>query len=204
MTAIVQHLLGIVTVVMVYLLGAVAFGRPTGLVAALGAATCGALLLNEHTVGSEAVFTPLLAGSILAVLLGIRTGKLPFFLAAGLILGCCALTRPIAPAILPLAVGAILVRPATRRSRVLTAGLVCLGFIVIRVPGSSAADLSTASRQRLAAWVSLYSPGYTATIQASTSTTMVRRTRTGECEDPRTGVRTRRNPPRMGGKFRPS
>jgi 4-amino-4-deoxy-L-arabinose transferase-like glycosyltransferase len=72
-TAIVQHALGLVTVVLVYLLGAVAFGRPTGLVAALGAATCRALLLTEHTVASEAVFTPLLVGSLLLVLLGIRT-----------------------------------------------------------------------------------------------------------------------------------
>ena len=37
-TAIVQHGLGLVTVILVYLLGAVAFGRPTGLVAALGEA----------------------------------------------------------------------------------------------------------------------------------------------------------------------
>jgi 4-amino-4-deoxy-L-arabinose transferase-like glycosyltransferase len=133
-TAVVQHVLGLVTVVLVYLLGAVAFGRPTGLVAALGAATCGALLLTEHTVASEAVFTPLLVGSLLLVVLGIRTERSSFFLAAGLALGCCALTRAIAPAMLPLALGAVIVRPGTWRSRGLAAGLLGLGFLMVTGP----------------------------------------------------------------------
>jgi 4-amino-4-deoxy-L-arabinose transferase-like glycosyltransferase len=133
-TAIVQHVLGLVNVVLVYLLGAVAFGRPTGLVAALGAATCGALLLTEHTVASEAVFTPLLVGSLLLVVLGLRTERSSFFLAAGLALGCCALTRAIAPAMLPLALGAVVVRPGSWRSRGLAAGLLGLGFLMVTGP----------------------------------------------------------------------
>jgi 4-amino-4-deoxy-L-arabinose transferase-like glycosyltransferase len=133
-TALFQHALGLVTVILVYLLGAAAFGRPTGLVAALGAATCGPLLLAEHTVNSEAVFTPLLVGSLLLVLLGVRTGRSWFFLAAGLALGGCALTRPIAPAMLPLVVGAVVVRPGSWRSRGLAAGLVGLGFLMMMGP----------------------------------------------------------------------
>ena len=78
-TVLVQHLLGLGSVVLVYLLGTIAFNRPTGLLAALGAALNGSLLMMEHSLNAEALFTPLLLSALLLFLLAIRSGRLALF-----------------------------------------------------------------------------------------------------------------------------
>jgi 4-amino-4-deoxy-L-arabinose transferase-like glycosyltransferase len=130
----VQHLLGLASVVLVYALGALAFGRPTGLLAALGVALNGALLLTEHSIASEALYTPLLLASLLLVLLGVRTGRWPLFLLAGLSLGLTALTRPVGQALLPLVLGALLLQRRAWRQRLATAGLLGFGFLLVVTP----------------------------------------------------------------------
>ena len=130
----VQHLLGLGSVVLVYLLGAVAFNRPTGLLAALGAAINGSLLLMEHSINAEALFVPLLLSALLVFLLAIRSGRLTLFVCAGLILGLGALTRPVAQAILPLLVAVAVFQPRAWRPRLAAVGLLCIGFLLVVTP----------------------------------------------------------------------
>jgi 4-amino-4-deoxy-L-arabinose transferase-like glycosyltransferase len=133
-TVLVQHLLGLGCVVLVYLLGAVTFNRPTGLLAALGVAINGSMLLMEHTINAEALFTPLLLSALLLFLLATRSGRLALFACAGLILGLSALTRPVAQAILPLFIAAAFFQPRAWWPRLAAVGLVCIGFLLIIMP----------------------------------------------------------------------
>jgi 4-amino-4-deoxy-L-arabinose transferase-like glycosyltransferase len=133
-TVAVQHLLGLATVVLVYFIGAVSFGRIAGLVAALGTAINGSLLLMEHTLLSESLFTPILAVSMLMVLLALRSRRTALFIIAGLALGLGALTRPAAQAILPLVLAVAVLQPRPWRARLLASGLVLVGFLVVAAP----------------------------------------------------------------------
>ena len=133
-TVLVQHLLGLGSVVLVYLLGAVAFNRPTGLLAALGTAINGSLLLMEHSINAEALFTPLLLATLVLFLLATRAHRGALYLGAGLLLGLSALTRPAAQAILPLLVAVTLCQAGAWRPRLLAGGFVGLGFLLIITP----------------------------------------------------------------------
>ena len=120
--ALIQHALGLVTVTLAYCLGALAFGRSIGLLAALGTAINGSLLGMEHFLVAEAIYTPLLLGSVLLLLLGLRSERTWLFVLAGLGLGLGALARPVAQAVLPLMLGAVVVQlratgPEAARSR---------------------------------------------------------------------------------------
>jgi hypothetical protein len=132
--ALVQHALGLATAAMIYLLGRLAFGRAIGLAAGLLTALNGALLVAEHLVLSEALMTPLLTAAVLLLFLAVRSGRAPLFLVGGLTLGLCALVRPAAPAIVPLAIGAVLVQPRPRYRRVLGSLLVAVGALLVAAP----------------------------------------------------------------------
>ena len=134
MVTLVQHALGLGTVVLAYCLGALAFGRIIGLVAALGTGVNGSLLLMEHTVASEGLYTPILIASLLLVLLALRSGRLQLFALAGLALGLGALARPITQAGLPLVLAAIVLQPRGWRPRLAAVGLLCLGYLLITGP----------------------------------------------------------------------
>jgi hypothetical protein len=129
-----QHLLGLASIVLVYLLGALAFGRPAGLLAALGTALNGGLLLIEHSIMSEALFAPLLPLALVAVLVALRQRRLPLFMLAGLALGAAALTRPTGQTVLPLALVALVLALPSWRRRLLAAGVLCLGFALVVSP----------------------------------------------------------------------
>ena len=158
--ALIQHALGLVTVTLAYFVGALAFGRSIGLLAALGTAINGSLLGMEHFLVAEAIYTPLLLASVLLLLLGLRSERTWLFVLAGLGLGLGALARPVAQAVLPLMLGVVVVQlratgPEAARSRsggggaaapcaptaghawrpwLLRAGLLCLGFLLITGP----------------------------------------------------------------------
>ena len=124
------------SILLVYALGALAFGRPTGLVAALGMALNGSLLLMERTVGAEALYAPLLLAAALALLLALRSGRLPLLLLAGLLLGLGALTRPVAQTMLPLGLALTLLAPAVGgwRGRLAAGALLTIGFLLVVAP----------------------------------------------------------------------
>lgn len=122
-----QHALGLLTIVLTYLLGRLAFGPLAAGIAALGLAVNGALLMTEHLVISEALFTPLLPASLVAVLTAHQRRRPALWLLAGLLLGLDAVCRPLGIAVLGVVLVALpaagLPRPALLRA----AGLLVLG-----------------------------------------------------------------------------
>jgi hypothetical protein len=130
----VQHLLGLLTVLLSYGLGALAFGRPTGLLAALVTAVNGSLLLMEHNVAAEALLAPLLLAGLLLLLGALRSGRLPLFLLAGLALGLGTLVRPVLQATIPLLLAATLLQPRPGRDRLAACGLLGLGLLLSSGP----------------------------------------------------------------------
>jgi 4-amino-4-deoxy-L-arabinose transferase-like glycosyltransferase len=99
-----QHLLGVGTAIFTYGIGRLAFGRAAGLLAGLlaglGAALSSPLLIYEHYLITESVFTFFLILSILLLVAGLRTERMAFMAAGGLALGLAALTRPVGQAVL--------------------------------------------------------------------------------------------------------
>ena len=133
----VQHLLGVVTVLVTFGLGRLVFGTATGAIAALLTALSGPNVVTEHYLMSEVLFTLLLCAGLLAYFAGLRTrsGRLMLALmaVAGTLLGLAALTRPIAQlvvALLAVAALALLPRWRTAVNGVL-ALLVLFGIIVL-------------------------------------------------------------------------
>jgi hypothetical protein len=143
----VQHILGIATALMTYLLGRYAFGGPAGraagFVAGLLVALNGALILSGQSIMTETLFTALFLAALLALVLAARTNRWVWALLAGLLLGLSALTRPVAQALVMLVPLAFLLasplvrRPWTRAQAwpivrgTLIAGL---GFGIVMVP----------------------------------------------------------------------
>src|SRR5688572_12459279 len=70
--ALVQHLLGVVTVAATYFLGRAMFGRAAGAVAGLAVALSAPLLIYEHYILAEPVFIPLLVLGLLLIVLALR------------------------------------------------------------------------------------------------------------------------------------
>ena len=126
----VQHVLGLATAALAYGIGRLCFGRVVGLLSGLVAAVSGALLIFEHYVLTESLFTFLLALAVFLVLLGLRRTARGWYVAGGLAIGLATLTRPHAQVLLlivPL-VAAIWYRRwrPTARATVLTLGAAAL------------------------------------------------------------------------------
>jgi hypothetical protein len=107
--AVVQHGLGVLTAALTFGLGRVAFGqlagRLAGLLAGLMVALSGPLLIYEHYLMSEALFTLTLTLGLLALVAALRRPSAPWLLAAGAAVALAALTRPIGQAVVPIALG---------------------------------------------------------------------------------------------------
>jgi 4-amino-4-deoxy-L-arabinose transferase-like glycosyltransferase len=129
----VQHLLGVVTALCAFSIGRLLFGRPAGLLAGLLTALSGPLLVMEHYLMSESLFGTLLAGALLAFLLGVGgRGNKGWFALVGVLLGLAALTRPIAQLVVILLVLALpFLLP--RRRAALVSGAVMLGCFGVTV-----------------------------------------------------------------------
>lgn len=91
----IQHLIGILTAGLTYLLGRLFFQRATALLGGLLVGLDGALLLFEHMPMPEVVWAFGLVVSSLTVVSGIRSGRLSLLAGAGLAIGLLALVRPI-------------------------------------------------------------------------------------------------------------
>ena len=102
-----QHLFGVATAGVTWLLGRLAIGRVAGLLGGLAVALSGPQVVYEHYLMTEALFTLLLVLGTLALTLGLRSGAGRHYLLAGGLFGLCALTRPVGqifPLLVPIAV----------------------------------------------------------------------------------------------------
>ena len=141
-----QHLLGVGTAVLAYVLGRLTFGRLVGLGAGMLTAISAPLVTYEHYLLTETLFG-FIATATLAVLVWAwrrESGRL--WLLGGLCVGLSTLVKPIGQVFLPLAVLAPIVaarpwRPGwsglscpTLRARVIAPVLVLLGYGLAVVP----------------------------------------------------------------------
>lgn len=92
--AAVQHLLGLGTVALTYGLGRLTFGRTAAVFGGLVAALSGGLLIYEHYVMTESVFTFLLALAVFLYVAGVRRDSTWWYVGSGLAIGLATLTRP--------------------------------------------------------------------------------------------------------------
>jgi 4-amino-4-deoxy-L-arabinose transferase-like glycosyltransferase len=131
--AFVQHLLGVVTIALTYWLGRLVFGRASGLAAGLLVALSSVLILHEHYILSEPLFTLLLLAACLVLVLALRRDRTGWYVGAGLALGLAVLARPVAQAAL-LAVPLALVAQHGWRGAWRPGLLVLLGAALLMVP----------------------------------------------------------------------
>ncbi len=137
--AVVQHGLGVVTAALTFGLGRVALGgvvgRPAGLLAGLMVALSGPLLVYEHYLMSEALFTLTLTLGLLVLTVALRRPSARWLLAAGAAIALAALTRPIGQAVVPIALvlPVLLALPAWRTG-LRRAALVATGIVLVLAP----------------------------------------------------------------------
>jgi 4-amino-4-deoxy-L-arabinose transferase-like glycosyltransferase len=129
-----QHLLGILTAVLVYILGALAFGRLAGLLAGLLTAVDGTLVVSEHYVMPEALLLALLLATFVLVVLGIRRQSRALFLAGGVALGAAVLCKPVAQALIPVLPAVVLLSFRSWRRTIVPAALLFAGVAIVTVP----------------------------------------------------------------------
>ena len=93
--ALVQHLLGVVTCLLVAMLGVRFWGAWTGLLAGLVVGLSGPLLVAEQYVMAETLFISLATATIAWLALAIERPRWWAMLAGGVLIGAAALTRPV-------------------------------------------------------------------------------------------------------------
>lgn len=127
-----QHLIGLLTVALTYLLGRALWGQAAGWLAGSLAAISGPLILTEHYIMSETLFGCLLTAGLLSATYGLQRRRLAWLAASGFLLGLAALCRPVAQLLVPLFVLLPLVTWGQRRQAI-GAGLAvvaCYGLVV--------------------------------------------------------------------------
>jgi 4-amino-4-deoxy-L-arabinose transferase-like glycosyltransferase len=95
-----QHILGLSTAALAFGLGLITFGRTAAVIGGLAAAISGELLLWEHYMMTESLFTFLVTLATFLFVLGVRSQKAAAFIGCGLAIGLAALTRPHAQVLL--------------------------------------------------------------------------------------------------------
>jgi hypothetical protein len=132
----IQAMLGLVTVTATYWLGRLAFGRVAGGIAALSVAMGGQLLIYEHYILAESIFSMLLTLGLLALVASVRCPARArrLAVAGGASLALASLFRPISEVVIPLLPVYFLlaVRPSRRAWLLTMLGVV--GFLAVMGP----------------------------------------------------------------------
>ena len=129
-----QHLVGLLTISLTYLLARLTFGPLAAGVAALAIAINGSMLTMEHLLISEALSTPLLLGELAALIGALRTGRTSLWLMAGILLGLGTLCRPLGIGVLLVVLVALPFCRIPRRQVLRGAGLLLLGAVICVAP----------------------------------------------------------------------
>ncbi|MFN8521719.1 MAG: glycosyltransferase family 39 protein [Chloroflexota bacterium] len=135
--AMAQHLGGVLSAAATCVLGRLCFGWSTGLAAGLLTAVSGPLLLSEHSIMTEAPFGTLLLLTLLTTLLTMKTGRVQWAIPAGVGLGLCILTRPVAQILLPLLPLAVIALRGRDRRSLVAAAAVLAGCALVVMPWSA-------------------------------------------------------------------
>jgi 4-amino-4-deoxy-L-arabinose transferase-like glycosyltransferase len=140
--AFLQHLLGLGTVVLTYWLARAAFsgaggplaGRVAGLVGGLLVALNGTLIVYEHFVMAETLFTFLLTAAALALVQGGRHESWRLYAVGGALLALASLNRAAAQLLLPVVPLVALVWHRRLGVAVRYTGAMLAGFLVLMLP----------------------------------------------------------------------
>jgi 4-amino-4-deoxy-L-arabinose transferase-like glycosyltransferase len=129
-----QHLLGVVTAAATWALGRLTFGRPAGLLAGLLIAINGTLLIYEHYIMAETLFTCLLAVALAATVLAARRPRAWLLVVTGLLFGLASATRQSGQVLIGLVPLALLLAGADWRGALRGLGLALVGFATVVIP----------------------------------------------------------------------
>lgn len=137
--AVVQHGLGVVAAGLGFGLGRATFGplagRLAGLLAGLMVALSGPLIVYEHYLMSEALFTLVLTLALLVLVGALRRPSWGWLLATGGSVALACLTRPIGQAVVPIALGLPLLLALPHwRVGFKRAALVAIGLVLVMAP----------------------------------------------------------------------
>jgi hypothetical protein len=130
----VQHLFGLLTIGLTFLLGRLTFGPLAAGVAALAVAINGSMLTMEHVLISEALYTPLLLAELAALIGALRTRRAGLWLLVGILLGLGTLCRPLGIGVLLVALVALPFASIPRPQLLRGAGLLLLGAAICVSP----------------------------------------------------------------------
>ena len=129
-----QHLLGIGSAVLVYVLGRMTVGRVAGLIAAAITALNGPLIIAEHYLMPEVMLIFLLLLTFVVFVGAIRSGLRSAFVASGLLLGLTLLCKPVAQVLIPVLPFMLVVTCGSVRRAVLPSLMIGAGLMAVVVP----------------------------------------------------------------------
>ena len=139
--ALLQHLLGVGTTGLTYLLGRLTFGRAAGLGAGLLVAFGGPRLAYERFVMSETLFTTVLLLALVLGSLALRRPTVWSIAGTGLALGLAILTRPVAQILIPLLPLAFLFAGRSWRQSLRGTSWYLVGLLVVLLPWMASSAL---------------------------------------------------------------
>jgi 4-amino-4-deoxy-L-arabinose transferase-like glycosyltransferase len=93
--ALAQHFLGIVTALLTYGCARQIAGRAAGLIAGLATALSGSMLIYEHVMLTESLFTLLIAAAVWLAILGVSNRSWLWLLLSGVVASLSAMIRPV-------------------------------------------------------------------------------------------------------------
>jgi hypothetical protein len=140
--ALIQHLLGVITAVLAYLIGKRLFSPVAGFVAGLLVAVSGPLIIFEHYLMSEPLFTVFVTAAIWLAVLGLQEGSTKLLTLAGVSVGLAYLARPVGGALIPILALAAILLAGNLRQRIVRAAFVVAGFAFVLGPVLTFAYLS--------------------------------------------------------------
>lgn len=131
-----QHLVGLATVTLTYILGRRWFGRAVGAGAALLVSLSSQQLTLEHTVMTESLSTFLLVLLLYAASVAVERPSGRLALGLGLLVGAATLTRPVGVLLAPIALAAAWLPCASRTARLRRLACVALGVALLLLPNA--------------------------------------------------------------------
>jgi 4-amino-4-deoxy-L-arabinose transferase-like glycosyltransferase len=132
--ALIQHLLGVITAILAYLIGKRLFSPLAGLIAGLLVALSGPLIIFEHYLMSEPLFTVFVTAAIWLGVAGLQERSTKFLALAGAAVGLAYLARPVGGALMPILALAALVLAGKFPQRILRSASVVAGFALVLGP----------------------------------------------------------------------
>jgi 4-amino-4-deoxy-L-arabinose transferase-like glycosyltransferase len=131
----VQHLIGVGTAALAFVLGRLIYGRLAGAVAGLLVALSAPLIVYEHYVLTEALFMFAITAAMLLLVLAMRSKRTYQAFIAGVSLGLASMVRPVGQVLAPVLLLGIAASRWPRWREAIVATVVCsLGLVIALTP----------------------------------------------------------------------